>query len=214
MTWKFVVTAALVCACVISTIAIFPGLVQELFQEKGMRSSLSEAPKRHIFDAKHHTIEHHANPLADQKSTLHYLSQSQSEPQQMTAITATTPSPEPAELPRTYNLDMPEMTMAFGTNDLNDLIAKGSTLIPLPGNTPIELRLVSVTERYGIEQIKAEHQGLVSTITRRGDKFFATVSSTSDSYRIEGGLHQAHVFPHRLLAQRTIRHQTDYRYVQ
>jgi hypothetical protein len=210
MTWKFVVTAALVCACAISTIVIFPGLFQRLFQEQGMRSSLSETSKRQTIDAKHHTIEHQADPLADQRNTPH----SHSRPQPLTATTADTPSEDTAALPRNYNLDMPEMTMAFGTNDLNDLIAKGSTLIPLPGSTPIELRLVSVIERHGIEQIKAEHQGLVSTITRRGDRFFATVSSPSDSYRIEGSMHQAQVFPHRLLAQRTIRHQTDYRYVQ
>ena len=192
MTWKFVVTAALACASVISTINYYPELFQGLAHGLGMRSDTAQVGHRQIIDAKPQTTES----------------------QSLTLAAADKLSANTAELPAKYNLDMPQMTMAFGTNDLNDLIARGSTLLPLPDTSPLEIRLVSVVMRHGIEQIKAEHQGMVSTITRRGDKFFATVSSPRDSYRIEGGLSQSQVFPHRLLAQRTIRHALDYRYVQ
>ena len=202
MTWKFVVTAALACASVFSTINNYPELFQGLFHGLGMRSSSAEVSQRQLIDAK--------LPITESQTIKSPIVASQS----FTLPTTDTLSADTAELPAIYNLDMPQMTMAFGSNDLNDLIARGSTLLPLPDTSPLELRLVSVVNRHGIEQIRAEHQGMVSTITRRGDKFFATVSSPRDSYRIEGGLSQSLVFPHRLLAQRTIRHATDYRYVQ
>ena len=199
MTWKFVVTAALVSTSAISTIAFIQG--------QAMRSEHVDAPKRQLVDAKLLHLEHETH--------LHGL---QSLPGVQPARTPLVSSAavDPANrqhLPSKFNLDLAKMTMKFGTNELDDLIQQGSTVLPLPDSTPIELRLVSVVQRHGVDHIKAEYQGLVSTITRRGDTFYATVASPFDSYRIQGGSTEAQVFPHRLLAQRTIRSHTDYRYV-
>lgn len=114
----------------------------------------------------------------------------------------------------TFDIDMPYQTIKFDSSHVDELLSSGTTQVNLPGQTPIELTLISTSNRHGMQSITALHAGLVSTITQRGQNLFMTLATPNESYRIESHNGVGRLFAHRRLAQRSIRHHKDYRYVQ
>lgn len=123
------------------------------------------------------------------------------------AATATAPPPSP------FDLDIPELTIAFGHAELDTLVTTGTATVSIPGHADIDLHLTRHYSRHGMQHISASHAGLISTFTRRGERFFATLATPFESYRLEstdGG--DSRIIPQRLLAARTIRHEKDFRH--
>ncbi len=113
-----------------------------------------------------------------------------------------------------FDLDMPYQTIEFDSSHVDELLSSGTTAVNLPGHAPIELTLMSASNRHGMQSITALHAGLVSTITQRGANLFMTLATPNESYRIESNNGVSRLYAHRTLAQRSIRHHKDYKYVQ
>ncbi len=112
-----------------------------------------------------------------------------------------------------YDLDVPYVEVNFGVSDLEGLLTTGSAKFAIPGYAPIELMLVKHKKQFGGDAISVRQADSVSTITRRGNQFFATLALPSGAYRVDDWGDKSRFFPHQILAQRSIRHEVDYRHV-
>ena len=127
---------------------------------------------------------------------------------------ARTLTPMPLEEPLSpYDLDIPTQTVAFGAAEIDQLIVRGEVDFALPGHARITLQLLGLTEKHGMQHIRAKALDNVTTITRRGHTFFATLALPTGSFRLEGQGASAQIYPHQLIAARSIRHEADYRHV-
>ncbi len=138
------------------------------------------------------------------------------------AIPAPLPADEPIRsdgnrkapsLPDNYDTDIAYHESTFGIAELRSLAANGETFVELPGQAQIMLRLERRQSRHDMEILSASHAGLTSTFTLRGDRFFATLATPLESYRMESDGSGSRLYPHRQLAARTIRHEKDFRHV-
>ncbi len=127
--------------------------------------------------------------------------------------TARPARPEPEPPPTTYDTDIAYLDNAFGIAELRGLAADGTTFIELPGQAQIELKLERRYAVHGREHLSASHAGLTSTFTRRGERFFATLATPTESYRMESDGSGSRLYPQRQLTARTIRHEKDFRHV-
>lgn len=124
------------------------------------------------------------------------------------------PSPAVAIAPEmAFDTDIPILTSSLDLAALNTLIRTGSVSVDLPDGTHTRLQRTHTQEQFGMTHLKAEADGYVATITRRGDEFYATLANSAGGYRIEGKATHSRVFPHQLIAQRRLQHETDYRHV-
>ncbi len=115
-------------------------------------------------------------------------------------------------LPSKFDLDIPEHTIEFGLAELDALAATGTATVQIPGHADIELTLTRHETRHGMALFSASHAGLISTFTRRGPRFFGTLATPHESYRLESSGQGSRIIAHRLLAARTIRHEKDFRH--
>ena len=123
-------------------------------------------------------------------------------------------TPEASEpLPDVYDTDIAYHHHPFGIAELRGLAANGETYIELPGQAQIVLKLERRQTGHGMETLSASYAGLTSTFTRRGERFFATLATPTESYRMESDGSGSRLYPHRQLAARTIRHEKDFRHV-
>jgi len=154
-------------------------------------------PPRQFIDAKQ----------AKQQPARKYVSESEGSPvASTTPVTAAVPN-------LTFDTDIPLLTSSLDLAAVKTLIGTGHVSLDLPDGTRTTLKRTGTQTQFGITHLQAEADGYVATITRRGDEFFATLANSSGSYRIEGNAAQSRVFPHQLIAQRRLQHETDYRHV-
>lgn len=129
-----------------------------------------------------------------------------------TALVATAqaiaPGPDPV-----FDTDIPVLNSSFDLAAIDTLMREGSVSLDLPDGTRTTLQRTQTYTEFGITHLQAEADGYVATITRRGEEFFATLANSAGSYRIEGNAAHSRVFPHQLIAQRRLQHETDYRHV-
>lgn len=111
-----------------------------------------------------------------------------------------------------YDTDIPFLDVAFGTAEIDHLVATGRVGFAGPDGELVNLTLVANATVNGAQRIRVRHQGLVGTITRRGARFEATIPSTTTAYRLSGDAHQTRAISHRLISYRTLPHR-DYRHV-
>ena len=104
-------------------------------------------------------------------------------------------------------------TIPFGSQQVDTLIQNGRVTLHLPDTGALTLTLHSHHRAHGIDHIQAEFDSHLSTITRRGADLFATIATNRGVYRLDGHGGAARVYPHQLLAARTIRTAKDYRHV-
>ncbi len=135
------------------------------------------------------------------------------EPAPAEAPEADPPTPERDALPTVYDTDIAYLHHPFGIAELRALAADGKTFIELPGQAQIELKLERRHAIHGMEHLSASHAGLTSTFTRRGERFFATLATPTESYRMESDGSGSRLYPQRQLAARMIRHEKDFRHV-
>jgi hypothetical protein len=112
-----------------------------------------------------------------------------------------------------FDTDIPVLNSSFDLAAVDTLMRDGRVSLDLPDGRRSTLHKTQTRTEFGITHLQAEADGYVATITRRGEAFFATLANSSGSYRIEGNATQSRVFPHRLIAQRRLQHETDYRHV-
>ena len=112
-----------------------------------------------------------------------------------------------------FDTDIPVLTSTFDLAAVDTLMRTGGVSLDLPDGARIRLKQTASHEAFGITHLQAEADGYVATITHRRDEFFATLANTAGSYRIEGNAAHSRVFPHQLIAQRRLQHETDYRHV-
>lgn len=133
------------------------------------------------------------------------------------------PLPEPRPDQAQYvsaELDVASQTIDFGIAAVNRLQTRGEATLELPGMTPITLVKTRQQSLNGMVTmtLKQMHTTaintpeLVSTLTRRGDSFFLSLATARGGYRVEGRGSHSQITPNRVLAQRLIRHEADYRY--
>ncbi len=103
--------------------------------------------------------------------------------------------------------------LAFDTAAVDALLATGTTTLHLPGAGSVTLQLDTHRRRAGTDFITARAAGLTSSLTRRDNTFFLTLATPGESYRIEGNASGSRLYRHSVLAQRTISHAIDYRYI-
>jgi hypothetical protein len=85
--------------------------------------------------------------------------------------------------------------------------------IRLPSARAIVLEPIAVRSRHGMQTTTARADALVSTITRRGRHFYATVASSDASYRVIGDGARATALSQRALAARSAYVEQDFQYV-
>jgi hypothetical protein len=154
-------------------------------------------PSRQFIDAKQ----------AKQQPAVRSVSESEVSPVASTnPVIATTPS-------LTFDTDIPLLSSSLDLAAIDTLIDTGHVLLDLPDGSQATLQRTGIQAQFGITHLQAEADGYVATITRRGDEFFATLANSNGSYRIEGNAAHSRVFPHQLIAQRRLQHETDYRHV-
>ncbi len=112
-----------------------------------------------------------------------------------------------------FDTDIPVLTSSLDLAAIDTLIDTDHVTLDLPDGSQATLKRTGTQVQFGITHLQAETDGYVATITRRGDEFFATLANSTGSYRIEGNAAQSRVFPHQLIAQRRLQHETDYRHV-
>jgi|GEM_PF-7059431 len=140
-----------------------------------------------------------------------FISESLSKPGKPT-IVATAPAVTTVS-DLAFDTDIPVLNSAFNLAAIDTLMHAGSVSLDLPDGTRATLQRIHTRTEFGITHLQAEADGYVATITRRGEAFFATLANSAGSYRIEGNAAQSRVFPHQLIAQRRLQHETDYRHV-
>ncbi len=129
-----------------------------------------------------------------------------------TAVVATAPAIKTVpEL--VFDTDIPVLSSSFDLAAIDTLMLEGRVSLDLPDGTRTALQRTHTRTEFGITHLQAEADGYIATITRRGEEFFATLANSAGSYRIEGNAVQSRVFPHQLIAQRRLQHETDYRHV-
>ncbi len=117
-------------------------------------------------------------------------------------------------------LDVPSQSIDFGITAVNRLQTRGEATLELPGMAPITLVKTRQQSLNGMVTmtLKQAHATpiktpeLVSTLTRRGDSFFLSLATANGGYRVEGRGTHSQITPNRVLAQRLIRHEADYRH--
>ena len=185
MASRWVTTAALAGVSVITAVCVS-------LPEAGHPPPVEIAATRQISDAK---------PVASVRAIMPEATS------RAAAATATAP------LPSSFDLDIPELTIAFGHAELDTLVTTGTATVSIPGHADIDLHLTRHHRRHGMQHISATHAGLISTFTRRGERFFATLATPFESYRLEStDRGDSRIIPQRLLAARTIRHEKDFRH--
>lgn len=112
------------------------------------------------------------------------------------------------------DVDLPITTLAFDQTHISELQTSARTEFWLPDYGQVELTLLSIVQADGTTRSRFSHQGLVGTLTQRGPRFYLTVPTHADSYRIQGDAHQTHYVAHSVIAYRTIAQSRDYHYVQ
>jgi hypothetical protein len=157
-------------------------------------------------------IDENLRTAAGRKAAL----QAQTAPQTAKSVmpaTAQVVPPAPHDPIPGYDLDVPYLEVAFGLPQLNSLMTDGQAELSLPGIAPMMLTLVKHNKDFGVDRLSVRHADAISTITRRGDQFFATLALPQGGYRMDGWGNTSRLYPHQILAQRTLRHEVDYRHV-
>mgnify|MGYP001813983773 CR=1 FL=1 len=127
---------------------------------------------------------------------------------------AADPAPILTPLPDlAFDTDIPVLISSFDLAAVDTLMHAGNVSLDLPDGTSATLQRTHIRTEFGITHLQADADGYVATITRRGEEFFATLANSAGSYRIEGNAAKSRVFPHQLIAQRRLQHETDYRHV-
>lgn len=120
----------------------------------------------------------------------------------------TAPTPDVA-LPKQYDVDVDTQLTEFGDRELTQLLAEGDLTLTLPDGNALHLALQAVRHTHGTLHIRASSGPWVSTITRRGPRFFATIASRDEVYRVQGAGQMSHWTAHRSLQYREM--EQDYR---
>jgi hypothetical protein len=83
--------------------------------------------------------------------------------------------------------------------------------VPDADGVMIALRIERDSNVAGRRHLTLTHDGLVSTFTQSGDRYFGTLATATGVYALDGDDRAGHLTRHALLDQRTNPHATDYR---
>lgn len=110
------------------------------------------------------------------------------------------------------DVDIPYESIQFDRENISELTRDGATTLELPGYSPITLTMERVNHHAGITSMTLRHEGLVSTLTHRGERFHLSLATPYGSYRVEGRADDTRFIDNRVLNQRMIATDLDYRY--
>ncbi len=120
----------------------------------------------------------------------------------------------PQDMPSRFDLDVPRQQTTFGQAEIQALLQAGAATVYLPDGQLLHLHTSHTRDLAGDGHvITAAAAGLVSTITTRGNLFFATLATPRGVYRLQNLPHsntQASVTAHRALDQRTMQTPRDF----
>ena len=122
------------------------------------------------------------------------------------------PSPVPSS--HQFEPDIPAGTLAFEHQDIQTLLSQGSVTLEMTGFAPLQLTLSSQRIEHGSTVITAISEDLVSTITLRGEVFYATLATPDQVLRLRGQKSApTQSTRHAVLAQRWLPQVQDYAHI-
>jgi len=102
--------------------------------------------------------------------------------------------------------DYPVRTAALRAWHANDQVE-----VPDADGRLVELHVERDSTAGGRRHLTLSHDGLVSTFTQSGDRYFGTLATADGVYALDGDERSARLTRHALLDQRMNPHATDYR---
>lgn len=101
------------------------------------------------------------------------------------------PQPEISGYAHAWPSDTSIKTHPLSNTDIDTLIERGELHLELPGAPSFALTLTSVTQRADIQHLSLHNQeGLPSTISRRGNRFSASLATRTGTFKLRGNASQ------------------------
>ena len=121
------------------------------------------------------------------------------------------PSSKPTETVPTRGSDVILEDYPLRTASIRTWRANDHVELPVPDGRTIDLRVERDTRLDGRRHVTLSHDGLVSTFTQSGDRYFGTLATADGVYALDGDEQSARLTRHALLDQRTNPNAEDYR---
>ncbi len=86
-----------------------------------------------------------------------------------------------------FATDTSVKTHTLSNRDIDALMEQGELRIELPGHSTLALTLTQVSQRADIQHLSLRSaQGFPSTISRRGDRFSASLATRTGTFKLRG----------------------------
>ena len=108
--------------------------------------------------------------------------------------------------------DVPFEEIDFGLAHIGELANSGQTTLEISGLAPITLTMERVRTHAGMTSMTLSHDGLTSTLTRRGERFYLALATPRGTYRVTGDPHATRVVDNQVLNQRMIATDMDFKH--